>query len=310
MKKVSLVLTLMALLALPVHGQLLSNAIRNSVEKFTPGKVTFKDGSEMPYRWIVIPGDGDDKLTVSEDPKHKKKEKIDAAEVVSVTLWSEEFPDSMSTLYYIHADKSPHPSLFFPAPTHAWGYPIAASEWGVIFRCCPIYSIDKKTGMLMEEYYTTTRRVGNMQVAEDVPAFCFLVCDKYENAQHIGSSPAGSWFLHFADMWNPKKHVAPLFDENPAIAQAVADKKLLGRDILFILNEMVAGNTTEEDIDLYLEEVDKAIQKAKMDKKNKKSGKDKAVKKDNKSGKKSQSASKSNKKKTNNKKNSKSKSKK
>ena len=101
MKKVSLVLTLMALLALPVHGQLLSNAIRNSVEKFTPGKVTFKDGSEMPYRWIVIPGDGDDKLTVSEDPKHKKKEKIDAAEVVSVTLWSEEFPDSMSTLYYI-----------------------------------------------------------------------------------------------------------------------------------------------------------------------------------------------------------------
>ena len=93
-------------------------------------------------------------------------------------------------------------------------------------------------------------------------------------------------------------------------AQAVADKKLLGRDILFILNEMVAGNTTEEDIDLYLEEVDKAMQKAKMDKKNKKSGKDKAVKKDNKSGQKSQSASKSNKKKTNNKKNSNSKSKK
>lgn len=283
MKKVTFVLSLMVLMALPVQGQYLSNAIRNSVEKFTPGKVTFKDGHETAYMWIVIPGDGDSKVKVSNDPKHQKKEEIDADEVVSVTLWSENFPDKMSTLYYVHADKSPHFAMMFPAPTHAWGYPIASSSWGTIYRCCPIYSIDKKTGEMMEEHYQSSSTMGNMRTVQNVPAFCYLVCENFEHAQHIGSSPAGSHSMVFANMWNPKKLTSPLFAENPAIANAIGEKVLTGRDIQFILDEMASGFTTEEDIELYVETVNKAINKAKAERKNKKNKKDKTVKKDTKS---------------------------
>lgn len=280
MKKVTFVLALMALMVLPVRAQYLSNAIRKGIDNYTPGKVTFKDGTETTYRWIAIPGDGDDKVKVSNDPKHQKTEKVDASEIVSVTLWSTNFPDSMSTLYYIHADKSPHVSLMFPVPTHAWGYPIASSSWGTVYRCCPIYSIDKKTGELMEEHYQKSSNMGGMRTVENVPAWCYLVCDNFEKAQHIGSSPMGMPIMYFADVWNPKKHSAPIFAENPAISNAIAKKELTGFDIQFILNEMAVGNTSEEDIAEYREAVNQAIKKAKANRKNQKAkaGKSKSEK--------------------------------
>ena len=303
MKRFTLVLATMMMAVFGANAQMISNAIRQAVENFTPGKITFKDGTETAYRWIVIPGDGDDKVKVSNDPKHQKKEEIDASDIVSVTLWSVDFPDTMSTLYYIHADKSPHVSLMFPAPVHAWGYPSASSAWGTIYRCCPIYSIDKKTGELMEEHYQHSVNMGNMRTVEDVPAFCYLVCDNFENAQHIGASPIGTHIMHFANIWNPKKYTSPLFEENPAIAEAIGKKELTGLDIQFILNEMAVGGTTEEDIAEYREAIEMAIKKAKAERKDKKAQKGKVAKKgSDKSKDKASKKSSSNKKQSSNKK--------
>ena len=120
------------LLAVPAQAQFLG-LIKKAVEKYTPGKITFKDGHEETYRWVQIPADGVKAIKVSNDAKKKEKTTIPAEEILSVTLWNEKTPDKQGVLFHVHTDKSQ-----WGKPQDAWGYPIASSAWGPVYRCCPI----------------------------------------------------------------------------------------------------------------------------------------------------------------------------
>ena len=230
---------LFSALMLTAQAQLFN---RKAVERYTPGTVTFKDGHQTTYRWVQLPFSGLTEIMVANDEKHKKKETIPATEIENITVWTEKYPDSLLTLYYVHADKSKIPlagmGMIGISLKDNWGQPIASSAWGTVYRCPGYYAIDKKTGKIYEEYLQHYSNMGNgMMQVSSIPAMCFLKCRKYENAQLIGTSiPAvrSLLFTYFS------KKIAPFFDENPTIAKAVEDKSLNGGDIQYILDEMAA----------------------------------------------------------------------
>lgn len=237
---ISMLCCSLLLLAVPAQAQFLG-LIKKAVEKYTPGKITFKDGHEETYRWVQIPADGVKAIKVSNDAKKKEKTTIPAEEILSVTLWNEKTPDKQGVLFHVHTDKSQ-----WGKPQDAWGSPIASSAWGTVYRCCPIYSIDKKTGELMEEHLMRRTNMGNgAYMMEPIPANCYLVCVKYENAQWIGTSPRGMNTLFF-NGWKPKE-TAAFFAENETVSEAIAKRSLTGADIQFILDEMAGNGKAQED---------------------------------------------------------------
>lgn len=234
-------------LMLTAQAQLL----RMAVERYTPGTVTFSDGHQTTYRWVQLPSSGLTEIMVANDEKHRKKEKIQAAEIESITYWTEKCPDSLLTLYYIHADKTKIPlagvGFIGISLKDSWGEPIASSAWGTVYRCPAFYSIDKKTGLFKEEYLTHQSNMGNgMMMVSTIPAICFLKCKKYENAQLIGTSiPFTKTFVFTAFT----KKISPFFADNKIIANAIENKSLNGNDIKYILDEMAAfyGLATSEE---------------------------------------------------------------
>lgn len=224
--------------------------IRMNTERYTPGTITFNDGHQVTYRWVQLPHSGLTEILVANDEKHKKKEKIQATEIESITFWTEKNPDSLLTLYYVHADKTKIPlagvGLIGLSLIDSWGEPIVSSAWGTVYRCPAFYSIDKKTGLFKEEYLTHQSNMGNgMMMVSTIPATCFLKCQKYENAQLIGTSIPLTKILVFTAF---TKKISPFFADNKAIANAIENKYLNGNDIQYILDEMEAfyGLATSE----------------------------------------------------------------
>ena len=225
--------------------------IRMAVERYTPGTVTFKDGHQTTYRWVQLPFSGLTEIMVANDEKHRNKETIQATDIDSITYWTDKHPDSLLTLYYVHADKSKIPlagiGMIGISLKDSWGQPIASSAWGTIYRCPAFYAIDKKYGIIYEEYLKKTTNMGNgAMMISTIPATCFLKCQKYENAQLIGASAPSSSNLIFTTF---TKKIAPFFEDNKPIANAIENKSLNGGDIQYILDEMAAfyGLTVPEE---------------------------------------------------------------
>jgi len=232
MKKISLLFALVLLLATPVKAQQLSAMIKNAIPNFARGIVHYRDGRQVEYMWVEMPKIGSDKVKVSNDAKHKKTETLDAQDIEKLTVWSDKFPDDQLTLWHIHADKSKLP-MFKATPVDAWGYPIVASAWGVLFECNASYEIDKKSGKLMRNIVITYMQ--GVPFVEPVP--CYLICKDFENAQFIGRYNEQKEQFEFAGVG---KNIAPFFASNPAISKKIASKKLTGKDIQYILDEMAA----------------------------------------------------------------------
>lgn len=241
MKKLSFTILLLAL-TVGVNAQVVSmiaNAIKKAVPIYTPGVITYKDGHEVEYMWVELPNSGDVSIKVSNDAKHKKAEEIDATDIYYITYWTEQFPEQKLRLYRLHADKSKIP-FAGTLPQDVWGYPIAASEWGVVFKCNPRYEISKKLGEIMLCYDVRAVQMGNTVTYEQVPAHCYLLCKDFENAQLIGGSREGKTTMIWAAI--KMKHIAPIFASNPSIEQRINDKKLRGEDIQYILDEMAISH--------------------------------------------------------------------
>lgn len=207
--------------------------IKKNVPHYTPGLVHYQDGREVEYMWVELPKSGDAYIRVTNDPKHKKAEKVAASEIKCITYWSQLLPEKKLTLYYLHADKSSIP-LTGTMPVDVWGYPIASSEWGTVYMCNPSYELNKKTGEIVRQFNVRAVQMGNVVHYETVPAACYLVCRDFDNAQLIGSSLGEEMFWAALKM----KHITPFFESNTELARRIEEKKLVGKDIQYILDEM------------------------------------------------------------------------
>ena len=231
MKKLTLLFALFMLLAIPVKAQL-GAAIRKSIPNYARGIVHFKDGRTGEYLWVEMPQIGATEVKVTDDSKKKKVEKLQAADIEKIVFWSDKFPDEKFALWYIHADKSKLP-LMGLAFVDAWGYPIAASGWGVVFKCHSFYQIDKQSGHIMVGY-TYDSQFG---AAGENPAGCYLVCKDFENAQIIGMS--GSMDGNKMRFFSTPKQIAPFFKSSPEVSNAILKNKNLKKvDIQYLLDQM------------------------------------------------------------------------
>lgn len=241
MKRLITLLTLGLLISSTAHAQIILSLIQKSIPHYAHGSVTYKDGHEEEYMWIVLPRFGTTTLQVSNDVKHKNKISIPAIDVHHITVWSDELPEIKHVLVYIHADKSKLPLLGTIA-TDAWGYPIAQNSWGTVYKCNARYEMNKR-GELQYIYEYRQTRNGNFITIEEVAAPCYLVCPDFENAQLIGGSQSGSNKMGWTS-W--PKRIAPFFQSNPAIAERIANHELTGWDIQYILDEMALHHHTAE----------------------------------------------------------------
>lgn len=237
MKKFFSLLLLLTTLTVGANAQLVSliaGAIKKAVPIYTPGVITYKDGHKVEYMWVELPKSGDVSIKVSNDPKHKNADEVDASEIKYITYWSQQFPEKKLTLYKLHADKSNIP-FTATMQVEVWGYPIAASEWGIVYKCHPRYELNKKTGEIELCYDVRSVQMGNTVHYETVAASCFLQCKDFENAQLIGGSLYEE-SMHWVTI--KMKHVAPFFASNPTMQKSIEEKKLTGADIQYILDEM------------------------------------------------------------------------
>lgn len=232
---VLIISALLLVLAMPSQAQIIS-AIQKSVTRFAHGIVNYKDGHQEEYLWVEIPKIDLKELKVSNDEKHRKPDVLDAADIESVTIWTDKQPDEKVTLTYIHADKCQFPFMK-TYPVHAWGYPLYASAWGVIYKCPAFCEENKKTGHLEERYLTKTENNGMFSRTVEVPAGCYMVCRDFENPQVIGYSYIGGTGFSFCAA---SKYIAPFFASNPAIKEGILQNKLNGLQIQYILDEMAA----------------------------------------------------------------------
>lgn len=238
MKKLLSLYALLLIVCFGVKAQFISGVaemIKNSTPQYTPGIITFKDGREVEYNWVELPKSGCISLKVSNEEKHKNPEEIAASGILCVTYWTSEFPEKKLTLYKLHADKSSIP-FAGALPQEVWGYPIASSEWGTVYKCNYRYELSRKKDEILFAYRVTTQRMGNTVTTREVAASCYLVCRDFENAQLIGGSSSAGTSMEWAAI--KMKHITPFFASNPAIAQRIDDGKLFGRDIQYILDEM------------------------------------------------------------------------
>lgn len=230
MKRLPLLLTVLLLLPIPAKAQL-GAMIAMNTPYYARGVVHFKDGRQGEYLWVELPKISATEVRVTDDPKKKKVEKLSAADIDHIVFWSDKFPEDKVALWYIHADKSKLP-LMGLAPVDGWGYPIAASAWGAIFKCNAFYQIDKKSGHIVAGY-TYDQKFG---AAGENPALCYLVCKDFKNAQTIGHS--GSYDGNNMQFYGYPKHIAPFFKSNPEISDAILKKKLTAINMQYILDQM------------------------------------------------------------------------
>lgn len=239
MKRTLILMAAAMLLALPVKAQW-GALINQSISVYSHGQVNFKDGHQEQYLWVELPKIGATKVKVTNDPKKKKPTELNAEDIESLTFWTDKHPDDLFTLYYVHADKSKLP-LSGMVQQDAWGYPLAGSAWGVIIKCHAFYDVDKKSDEIVLGSYRD-------QFGEREPV-CYLVCKDFKNAQFIGvsgSMPKQRNVIRFAA---PPKHIAPFFKSNPEIEKKILNKKLDGKDIQYILDEMAAYHGLNEVVD-------------------------------------------------------------
>lgn len=238
-KRIFLLLSFVALLALQADAQIISAivaAAKKATPHYTPGIVVFKDGHEQAYRWVQIPRQDMKGFKVAEDEKHKKPIDLNPADIAAVVIWSEALPEKKVTLIHIEAEKSDLP-FYKTYPTEAWGYPIASSAWGTVFKCNYGFYINKKTGELEAEYAKRTSSMGNTMYVEEVAAGCYLWCADFEKPQLIGGSHSGTTRMQWAGV---PKRMGQFFASNPQLAQRIVDCKITGEDIQYILDEMAA----------------------------------------------------------------------
>ena len=227
-KTLILIALLMPLAASAQIGAL----VHRYANKFYPGAVVFRDGRKVEYLQVELPKQDQAEISVSNDKKRKQKTVLQSEDIVSVTVWTDEFPGVRNTLYYISADRDGKGKKYHSY----WGYPIAESPWGTVYKCHTTYTMDKKTGNLLGDYYVT---YGAYNMPNEQPAACILLKRNASHGLYIGGSSSVSKTMSW--YYLKLKMVAEAFADNADIKQGILKKKIHGSDIQFVLDEMAVS---------------------------------------------------------------------
>lgn len=233
MKKIlSTIVIVFLSVSLYAQGQMAA-LIHQNVNVFECGSLHYKDGRVEEYKYVSIPRANMTSIAVSNESKTKGIKEIDVDELVSVTIWHENFPENKTTLYHVVADK------YALIPTNVWGIPIASSKWGTLYQCYVTYTMYVDCGDLEGDLYIVDGAPN--------PVHCYLQCRDCEKAQvisYIQYQVYGFANGHHKTKEGKKgwtraaKKVAEIFASHPDVAEKIKKKELQAADIQQILDEM------------------------------------------------------------------------
>lgn len=234
-------LLLFVLMGLPmfVQAQFIATMVHRYADKFYPGEVKLTNGRTTKYALIELPKAEQDEITVATDKKREKTKDIKSEDIESVTIWSDEFPEVKTTLYRVTTDRDLKKKKYYTY----WGYPIAHSAWGTVYKCHLTYTMDKQTGELWGDYYSSSMQ----GMTSENPVACVLVKTGESKGAMVGVANSFGAIMY----WNimHKKEIAEIFVSNPTIKDRILQKKdeLGGYDIQFILDEMAIAQESHTD---------------------------------------------------------------
>ena len=220
MKKVYFIALILCsfLLSMPANAQFAAQ-VSLLTPHYYPGEVYFTDGHHEAFEEIELPRVGKHKLGVRKNIEDKERTQINASDIFCIKIWHWNFPDKVHTLYYVHAKKA------LMQHEHQWGYPIAGSDWGILFQCEQNYEIRGDGDLNFVKF------VGGSY--PDTPTLFYLKRPDWKEAQ----------LVIFDNQFAVKNKVAKLFKENDQIAKGIKSGKLKPSDIQYILDEMAGGKT-------------------------------------------------------------------
>lgn len=195
---------------------------------FYPGTIHFRSGESVDYTGIAIPRPSATTVTVSNDPKHKEREKLLVSDILSIALWHENHPDKVGYLYPLQIKKGNDIQTRICLLEHI-------NSWGAVLQMGDFYDISKSDGEL---YGMAVSKNGTAPVVRH-----FLL--------KSGEDYAVLLFSNYS--WNPRRsQAAQYFAENQEIADGIAGGNLKTTDIAYIMDAMAMGEgatTTSDDND-------------------------------------------------------------
>ncbi len=186
---------------------------------FYPGTINYRNGESVAYAGIAIPAPNATVITVSNDPKHKEREKLPVEDIFSIALWHENHPDQVGHLYPLQIERGNGLQTRICLLEHA-------SEWGAVLQVGDYYAISGKTGELY----------GMVTSSNGMPIMVrhYLLKSGEETAV----------LLYTNQSWNPRRSVAAQhFAENKEIADGITSGKLKTTDMAYILDAMAMGES-------------------------------------------------------------------
>ena len=186
---------------------------------FYPGTINYRNGESVAYAGIAIPSPNATMVIVTNDPKHKEREKLPVDDIFSIALWHENHPDQVGHLYPLQIEKGNGVQTRICLLEHA-------SEWGAVLQVGDYYAISGKTG----ELYGMVTSTNGMPIM----------------VRHylLKSGEETAVLLYTNQSWNPRRSVAAQhFAENKEIADGITSGKLKTTDMAYILDAMAMGES-------------------------------------------------------------------
>lgn len=186
---------------------------------FYPGTINYRNGESVTYVGIAIPSPNAKTITVTNDPKHKEREKLPVEGIFSIALWHENHPDQVGHLYPLQIERGNGVQTRICLLEHA-------SEWGAVLQVGDYYAISGKTG----ELYGMVTSTNGMPIM----------------VRHylLKSGEETAVLLYTNQSWNPRRSVAAQhFAENREIADGITSGKLKTTDMAYILDAMAMGES-------------------------------------------------------------------
>ena len=190
---------------------------------FYPGTINYRNGESVTYVGIAIPSPNAKTITVTNDPKHKEREKLPVEGIFSIALWHENHPDQVGHLYPLQIERGNGVQTRICLLEHA-------SEWGAVLQVGDYYAISGKTG----ELYGMVTSTNGMPIM----------------VRHylLKSGEETAVLLYTNQSWNPRRSVAAQhFAENREIADGITSGKLKTTDMAYILDAMAMGESKAAD---------------------------------------------------------------
>ncbi len=190
---------------------------------FFPGTINYRNGESVTYVGIAIPSPNAKTITVTNDPKHKEREKLPVEGIFSIALWHENHPDQVGHLYPLQIERGNGVQTRICLLEHA-------SEWGAVLQVGDYYAISGKTG----ELYGMVTSTNGMPIM----------------VRHylLKSGEETAVLLYTNQSWNPRRSVAAQhFAENREIADGITSGKLKTTDMAYILDAMAMGESKAAD---------------------------------------------------------------